>query len=118
MVVRDEAETLASAIESVLPVVDEVVIGVDEASTDDTLEIARRYATAGKLFTFVWEDDFAAARNLALQRASGSIVLILDGHEFCPDDSHPTAGYLARMRQKDPAANRIITPLSFMAQVR
>ena len=118
MCVRDEGETLAAAIESVLPVVDEVVLGVDESSTDDTLEIARRYATAGKLFTFQWEDDFSAARNQVIQRASGDIILILDGHEFCPDDNHPTAGYLARMRQQDPAANRIMTPLSFMAQVR
>lgn len=118
MAVKDEAETLAQAIESVLPAIDEVVIGVDEASSDATLEIARRYASPGKLFTFVWADNFSAARNQVLQRASGDVVLILDGHEHCPPDDDNTAAYLARMRKQDPSSDRIMTPLSFLVQVR
>ena len=118
MVVKDEGTTLAHAIESALPAVDEVVIGVDESSSDDTLKIARQYASPGKLFTFPWQDDFSAARNQVLQRASGDLIFILDGHEFIPPDDHPTAAYLARMRQQDPSTERIVTPLSFFVGVR
>jgi len=116
MAVKNEAATLAAAIQSVLPVVDEVVIGVDESSADDTLKIARHFASPGKLFGFVWEDDFAKARNLAIQRASGDIILILDGHEFVPPDDHPTAQQLARMRSE--GSGSTATPLSFFAGIR
>ena len=118
MVVKDEARTLAEAIQSALPAVDEVVIGVDESSTDDTLAIARQFASPGKLFTFVWQEDFAAARNLALQRASGDLVLILDGHEAIAPEDNPTPLYVARMRGQDPKTQQIITPLSFFVRVR
>ena len=118
LAVKDEAETLASAIESVLPAVDEVVIGVDESSSDDTLKIARQFASPGKLFTFPWHDNFSEVRNLAIQRASGDVIFILDGHEGVPSDDHPTALYLTRMRQQDATANRVMTPLSFFVQVR
>ena len=118
MVVQNEAATLAQSIESALPAVDEIVLGVDESSSDDTLEIARRYASPGKLFTFVWEDDFAKARNLALQRASGEICLILDGHEQIAPEDDNTPIYVARMRGQDPKTQQIITPLSFFVRIR
>ena len=118
MCLKDESATLQAVIESALPAVDEVVIGVDESSTDDTLAIARRYASPGKLFTFQWQDDFAAARNMVLQRASGDIIAILDGHENLPSDADPTAAVLARMHHQDPAVHQIQTPLSFFIGVR
>jgi glycosyltransferase involved in cell wall biosynthesis len=79
MIVRDEAETLQRAIESVCPVVDEIVIGIDDRTTDSSEEIARRFSD--KVYRFKWRDSFAAARNEMLARCTGEWVLSLDGHE-------------------------------------
>jgi len=40
MIVLDEAETLQRAIESVQPIADEIVVGIDDRTTDDSDEIA------------------------------------------------------------------------------
>ena len=68
MVVKDEAETLAAAIESHEGIMDEIVIGVDDSCTDNTPEIAKKYASSGKYFEFKWQDDFSKARNEAIKR--------------------------------------------------
>lgn len=79
MIVKDEAPTLERAIRSALPVVDEIVIGIDDRTTDDSERIARQFTDA--VFPFTWTDDFAAARNRALERCTAEWVLQLDGHE-------------------------------------
>ncbi|MBT3193749.1 MAG: glycosyltransferase [Verrucomicrobia bacterium] len=114
MVVRDEASTLEQAVTSVREVVDQVVIGIDDACTDDTPEIARSLADTP--FDFTWENSFAKARNLALDRAESQYILVLDGHEFVPDDDHPAPRQLARMRKVDP--NELLTPLCFLEQIK
>jgi glycosyltransferase involved in cell wall biosynthesis len=117
MVVKDEAETLAGAIESMDGIVDEIVIGVDDSCTDNTAEIAKRYASAGKYFEFTWRDDFSWARNEAIKRCDGDYIFILDGHEFLPPDEHPIAMQMARMRHIDVYSRKVLTPRSFMEQI-
>ncbi len=87
MIVLDEAETLQRAIESVLPVVDEIVIGVDDRTSDDSETIAEGFP--GKVLRFRWEDDFSAARNQMLSHCTGDWVLILDGHEVLRESCLP-----------------------------
>ena len=87
MIVLDEAETLQRAIESALPVVDEIVVGIDDRSSDGSHEIARRFTD--KVYRFQWRDDFSAARNEVLSRCTGDWVLILDGHEVLRESSAP-----------------------------
>jgi len=79
MIVKDEAPTLERAIRSALPVVDEIVIGIDERSADESERIARAFSE--KVFRFTWTDDFSAARNMAIERCTADWVLQLDGHE-------------------------------------
>ena len=79
MIVLDEAETLQRAVESVLPVVDEIVIGIDDRTTDRSEEIARRFTD--KVYRFKWQDSFSECRNQMLPRCTGDWVLVLDGHE-------------------------------------
>lgn len=117
MVVKDEAETLAAAIESHEGIMDEIVIGVDDSCTDNTPEIAKKYASSGKYFEFKWQDDFSKARNEAIKRCSGDIIYILDGHEFLPPDEHPTSSQMARIRHIDIHKNKVLTPRSFLEQV-
>lgn len=78
MIVRDEAEMLAECLESVRGVVDEIVI-VDTGSIDNTVELARTFGA--RVVSEPWRNDFAAARNVALQHATGDYVLQLDADE-------------------------------------
>ncbi len=78
MIVRNEAKFLADCLQSVEGVVDEIVV-VDTGSTDDTVAIAERFGA--KVIHSEWQNDFAQARNIALQHATGDWVLVLDADE-------------------------------------
>lgn len=82
MTVANEGRTLDQAIDSVAPVVDEIVIGVDARSTDDTLAIARRHATRWFVFDESRPPDFRRMRNRAMALVETDWVLVLDGHEW------------------------------------
>ncbi len=79
LIARDEEATIGMAIKSVLALVDEVIV-VDTGSLDNTRIIAEGYGA--KVFDVPWEDDFAAARNAALDQATSQWVLVLDADEF------------------------------------
>lgn len=86
LIARDEAVDLPRALETVREVADELVV-VDTGSRDATPEIARRAgAVVGH---FPWCDDFSAARNAALELASGDWILWLDADEALLPDSVP-----------------------------
>lgn len=76
--VKNEGETLSRAIRSVPA--DEIIIGVDKSSTDNTAKIAKKYAN--KYFEFDWCDDFSLIRNKTLELATKDHILWLDGHEY------------------------------------
>jgi len=69
---------LPGCLASVQGVVDEIVV-VDTGSTDATREIARQ--AGATVLERPWDDDFAAPRNLAAQRARGAWILQLDADE-------------------------------------
>ena len=78
MIVRDEEANLPACLESARGLFDEIVV-VDTGSTDRTVEIARSFGA--RVFDFVWVDDFAAARNAALARATGDYAFWLDADD-------------------------------------
>jgi glycosyltransferase involved in cell wall biosynthesis len=78
MIVRDEEKNLPHCLESVRGIFDEVVV-VDTGSVDRTREIARDFGA--KVFEFRWVDDFAAARNAALEQATGDYAFWLDADD-------------------------------------
>jgi tetratricopeptide (TPR) repeat protein len=78
MIVRDEADVLATCLASVREFVDEMVV-VDTGSNDDTVAIAR--AAGAVVHHLPWPGDFAAARNAALRTVKGDWVLVLDADE-------------------------------------
>lgn len=80
MTVKNEGLGLEKAILSCIDFVDQIVISVDSKSTDDTLQIAQKYADVVKIHD--WEDDFSKARNFAQEGVKTDWILILDGHEF------------------------------------
>lgn len=78
LIARDEEAMLPDCLRSVGDAVDEVIV-VDTGSSDRTLELARR--AGAKVFEVPWTGDFSAARNAAVERASGAWVLQLDADE-------------------------------------
>lgn len=69
---------LPRCLESVRGAVDEIIV-VDTGSADRSVDIAREYGAL--VVEFAWCDDFAAARNAGLERASGDWILFLDADE-------------------------------------
>lgn len=78
LIVKNEERFLEPCLLSLKEIVDEVVI-VDTGSSDRTKEIAREYNA--RLYDFKWINDFAAARNHALELAHGKWILYIDADE-------------------------------------
>lgn len=78
LIARNEEHFLADCLKSIRPLVDEIVV-VDTGSRDATPAIARAYGV--RLHDFAWRDDFSAARNFALEQATGDWILYIDADE-------------------------------------
>ncbi|MCL4370452.1 MAG: glycosyltransferase [Chloroflexi bacterium] len=78
MIVKNEQENLVRCLGSVKDVVDEVIV-VDTGSEDATPRIA--IAHGATVIRHGWQDDFARARNVGLDRATSDWILVLDADE-------------------------------------
>lgn len=85
MIVKDEERYIERCFRSVQGIVNEIIV-VDTGSTDATIEIAKKYDA--KVFDFVWNDDFSAARNFSLEKATGEYILVLDADEYIDPNSN------------------------------
>ena len=94
LVLDPPLDRLAALIEFVRPVVQDVVIVVDDRTAPETLEPMSTWRDV-TLVPFRWVDDFAAARNAALPHATGDWVLHLDPDEL------PSLGMLDFIRSVD-----------------
>ncbi|MBO8162015.1 MAG: glycosyltransferase family 2 protein [Thermosipho sp. (in: Bacteria)] len=79
LIVKNEEKNITRCIESMLPVIDELIV-VDTGSTDNTVAIAEKFNA--KIYHFTWIDDFSAARNYAISKATGDWIIFLDADEF------------------------------------
>ncbi len=98
MIVRDEEKNLPKCLESVRGIFDEIVV-VDTGSTDRTVEVARSFGA--RVFDFVWVDDFAAARNAALARATGDYAFWLDADDVVEPPERETLQVLLDSLRSD-----------------
>lgn len=79
MIVRNEERCIARCLASARDVVGEMII-LDTGSTDATVRIAE--SLGARVHHYVWNDDFAAARNAALAHSSADWNLVLDADEW------------------------------------
>jgi hypothetical protein len=84
LIVRNESLVLARCLTSLSGAVDEIVV-VDTGSTDGTPEIAEGFGA--RICRHAWQADFAAARNVGLDAASGDWILVVDADEYLEADT-------------------------------
>ncbi len=110
MIVKNEERSLGKCLKAAAPFVDHIVI-VDTGSTDKTLEIINRLAEADKLpihlYHFEWINDFAAARNFALEKSDSEwesdYNLVLDADEYLRNDQESNPKRLRDFLSKEQA---------------
>ena len=85
-ITKNESTNIAVSIESLAASVDEIIV-YDTGSEDATCSIAESFPKV-KLFRGAWREDFAAARNEALARATGDWIVFLDADERFSEKTH------------------------------
>ena len=78
LIVRDEEEHLTACLEGLSGIADEIVV-VDTGSVDNSRDIAAQHGA--RVVNDPWRDDFAHARNIAIDAASGDWILYIDADE-------------------------------------
>ena len=86
MIVKNEEDWIEKAVSSVICLVDEVIIA-DTGSTDRTLDRVARFNP--KIIRTEWRDHFGDARNISLEAASCSWILVLDADECIAERDLP-----------------------------
>lgn len=113
MPVKNESADIERVLKSFRGACDYMVIGVDDLSTDNTREIAERYAD--HVFDFTWEKSFAKARNACLVRCKSNLdgphdwIFMSEGHEHLEAgidellnlDQLPKSVHVVEVRRED-----------------
>ena len=81
MIVKNEEKNIERALSWAKGLAFEQIV-VDTGSTDRTVEIAERMGA--KVYYFEWINDFSAAKNYAIEQATGNWIAFLDADEYFP----------------------------------
>ena len=84
MIARNEAHQIEEILSQCKGFADEIVV-VDTGSTDNTKGVISKYTE--KVFDFEWCDDFSAARNFSLRKATGGYAVIIDADDRLTPDN-------------------------------
>lgn len=107
IITKNEKEKLEKCLLKLVPYDFEIVV-VDTGSTDGTVDMVHNYTHS--TWQFTWIDDFAAAKNYAISKASHDMVLVVDSDEYlescdisflqqCIDDRPNEIGRIKRIEQ-------------------
>lgn len=98
MIVKNEEKNIEKALSWGRSVMWEQIV-VDTGSTDRTVEIAKKLGA--KVFSFPWIDDFAAAKNYAIGKATGAWIALLDADEYMtPKDAGKLPNLLRQLEER------------------
>ncbi len=99
MIVKNEEKNIEKALTWGRDVMWEQIV-VDTGSTDRTAELAK--AMGAKVFDLEWLEDFAAAKNYAIDRAEGDWIVFLDADEYMTEkDARKLPEVFAQLSCKD-----------------
>jgi glycosyltransferase involved in cell wall biosynthesis len=106
LIVRDEEANIEACLQALRPLVDEIHVH-DTGSTDSTPELAAELGA--RVTRGTWNQDFAAARNAAMERCSAEWVLSVDADEVVRADRR-TLRRLLRTTSADMLGVAITSP--------
>lgn len=86
VITKNEEENIGTWLASMKKIADEMIV-VDTGSTDRTVEMAKE--AGARVFHHTWQNDFAAAKNAALEKAEGDWILFLDADEYFSPQTLP-----------------------------
>ena len=99
MIVKNEEKNIARALSWGKGIVTEQIV-VDTGSTDRTVAIAEEMGA--KVYHFSWIDDFAAAKNFAIDKAGCEWIAFLDADEyFSAEDAGKLLNCIERIHDTD-----------------
>ena len=104
---RNDRQDMEHWVKNAAVYADERIV-LDTGSTDGTRACAER--AGAKVYDFLWQDDFAAARNAVLAHADADWVAVLDVDESFFDPSELRA-YLAMMDVVMPHKDAVLLPI-------
>ena len=107
LIARNEAENIVRWLENVSNFADEIVV-VDTGSQDETCAMVEQ--RLGKCYHYCWQNDFAAAKNEALAKATGEWIVFTDADEWFASPQS-VRGYLAFLQENNSSANAVLVPL-------
>lgn len=84
LIVRNEEEVIARCLACVKKFADEIIV-VDTGSIDRTVEEVKKFTD--KIYFFKWIDDFSAARNFSLDKATCDYIMWLDADDVVTDEN-------------------------------
>lgn len=109
MIVKNEESNLESSLASVSSSIDEIII-VDTGSTDKTKEIALKFTD--KVYDYKWNNNFAAARNYSISKATNEYILVIDADEIIESIDYDKVIELIRVNPKKVGRLSIINEYS------
>ncbi|MCI8936437.1 MAG: glycosyltransferase [Lachnospiraceae bacterium] len=110
MIAKNEEANIERCLASIQHFNCEIIV-VDTGSTDRTKDVAQKYGA--KVFDFKWINDFSAARNFSISKASYDWILVLDCDEWA-EESNPEEfmclareypAYVGRLKRKNLTPN-------------
>ena len=79
VITKNEEKNIGKWLQEMSLLADEMIV-VDTGSTDSTVNMAKK--AGAKVFNFEWINDFSAAKNYAIEKATGDWILFLDADEY------------------------------------
>jgi len=81
MIAKDAEYTLGKTLKSVKMIADEIIIGIDETTTDETERVAKAFGAQTFKITSPLEQGFDEARNRTIEKATMDWILWIDSDE-------------------------------------
>ncbi len=111
IITRNEEKNITRCLTSLKQYGFELVV-VDTGSTDGTKDKAAEFTD--RVFDYPWDDDFAAARNFSLSKASNDWIFIIDSDEWVEEIDTEEMDYFMHHLQKAAGSvtrvNKVGTP--------
>ena len=98
IILKNEAETILSTLQCASLFSEEIIIGIDDATSDRSLDAIGGWLPVFggevEIFEFRWNDDFSEARNRAISKCTQDWIFQLDAHEHLRPVSNPVCPVL------------------------